>query len=447
MTATSSANSASIATTVIVSRPARIRATIQVPGDKSISHRSLIFNAIADGTATVERLLDAHDVRSTAACLAALGVEIEWPEGSPTARVRGRGMHGLFEAEDVLDCGNSGTTMRLMAGLLAAHPILSILTGDHMLRRRPMARIIGPLHKMGAQIHARRGDTLPPLVIKGGNLTGIDFASPVASAQVKSALLLAGLYAEGETRVTEPLRSRDHTERMLAAMGAPIAADDTRTSISAASRLEPLSLRVPGDISSAAPWLVLGACHPDAEIVIRGVNTNPTRTGLLDILRAMGANVELSEERASGGEPVADLVVRSSKLTGVTVSGPLVPRAIDELPLVALLACFAEGETVVKDAAELRVKESDRVEAVVQALGRLGAKVTPHDDGFAVHGPIKLRGGRVDGGGDHRIGMLGAIAGSLAEGETRVENDAVGVSYPSFWDDLAAAAQASATLS
>lgn len=432
---------------MIVSRPARIRATIQVPGDKSISHRSLIFNAIADGSATIERLLDAHDVRSTAACLSALGAEIEWPEGAPSACVHGRGMHGLFEAEDVLDCGNSGTTMRLMAGLLAAHPILSILTGDDMLRGRPMARIIGPLQKMGAQIHARRGDTLPPLVIKGGNLRGMDFASPVASAQVKSALLLAGLYADGETRVTEPLRSRDHSERMLAAMGAPLETHDTTTSIRAATRLEPLSLRVPGDISSAAPWLVLGACHPDAEIVVRGVNTNPTRTGLLDILRAMGANVELTEERASGGEPVADLIVHTSKLTGTIVSGSLVPRAIDELPLVALLACFAEGDTIVKDAAELRVKESDRVEAVVQALGRLGAKVTPHEDGFTVHGPINLRAGRVDGGGDHRIGMLCAIAGSLADGETRIKNDAVGVSYPAFWEDLAAAARGSATLS
>jgi 3-phosphoshikimate 1-carboxyvinyltransferase len=412
-----------------------------VPGDKSVSHRALILNAIADGPATIERLLDSEDLRSTAACLRALGIDIDWPDSTSTARVTGRGMHGLFESADVLDCGNSGTTMRLLAGLLAAHPVLSILTGDEMLRRRPMARIIAPLRKMGAQIHARTGDTLAPVVIKGGNLHGIDYATPVASAQVKSALLLAGLYAEGETRVTEPEQSRDHTERMLAAMGAAIDTDGRVNTVRTTPRLEPLAVRVPGDISSAAPWLVLGACHPDAEIVIRGVNTNPTRTGLLDIMRAMGADIELSEERSGGGEPVADIVVRSSKLKATTVFGSLVPRAIDELPLLAILACFAEGETVVKDASELRVKESDRVETVVQALGRMGARVTPREDGFVVHGRQPLRGGRVDAAGDHRIGMLGAIAGSLAEGETSIANDAVAVSYPAFWNDLANAAR------
>ena len=426
---------------MIVNRPARVRATIQVPPDKSVSHRALLFNAIADGRATIERLLDSEDVRSTAACLAALGVEIDWPAGSEIARVNGRGLHGLFESEDVLDCGNSGTTMRLLSGLLSGHPLLSVLTGDEMLRRRPMARIIGPLRRMGAHIHARTGDTLAPLVIKGGGLAAVDFSSPVASAQVKSAVLLAGMYAEGETCVTEPAQSRDHTERMLSAMGAPLTAEGPTVRISGPQRLEPLSLRVPGDISSAAPWLVLGACHPDAEITLLGVNTNQTRTGMLDIMRAMGADIEVLEERTSGGEPVADLIVRSSHLHGTTVSGGLVPRAIDELPLVAILGCFAEGETIVMDAAELRAKESDRVEAVVQALGRLGARVTARDDGFSVRGPIALRGGRVDGGGDHRIGMLGGIAGSLADGETRVENSAVAVSYPGFWNDLASAAQ------
>lgn len=395
----------------------------------------------------MERLLDSEDVRSTAACLMAMGIEIDWPEGTATARIVGRGMHALYESESVLDCGNSGTTMRLMTGLLAAQPLLSILTGDGMLRRRPMARIIGPLRKMGADIHARTGDTLAPIAIKGGGLHGINFESPVASAQVKSAVLLAGLYAEGVTSVTEPSRSRDHTERMLRAMGAPLTVEGRTVRLESATQLKPLSLRVPGDISSAAPWLVLGACHPDAVIVIQGVNTNETRTGLLDIMRAMGADIELTEERSSGGEPVADIIVRSSRLTGTTVSGGLVPRAIDELPLVAVLACFAEGDTVVKDAAELRVKESDRVDAVVQALGRLGAKVLPRDDGFIVRGPVALRGGRIDGAGDHRIGMLGAVAGSLADGETRIENDAVGVSYPGFWADLSRAAQADATVS
>jgi len=426
---------------VIVNAPARVRARIEIPSDKSISHRSLIFNAISNGQATVERILESEDVRSTAACLRALGVEIDWPEGSSVARIRGAGMHALFESEDVLDCGNSGTSMRLLLGLLAGHPILSILSGDASLRTRPMGRVIGPLRSMGANIVARKGDTLAPVAVKGGGLHGIDYRSPMASAQVKSAIMLAGLYAEGDSSVTEPEKSRDHTERMLSAMGAAIREDGTTTRISPSTHLEPLSLRVPGDISSAAPWLVLGACHPDAEILLEGVNVNETRTGILDILEAMGASVQRLEERTSGGEPAADLVVRTSRLKGTTVSGSLVPRAIDELPLVAILACFADGETVVKDAEELLVKESDRVDATVDVLARMGARIIARPDGFVVQGPAPLHGARVDGRGDHRIGMLGAIAGALAEGETRVEHDAVGVSYPSFWADLARAAE------
>jgi 3-phosphoshikimate 1-carboxyvinyltransferase len=253
--------------------------------------------------------------------------------------------------------------------------------------------------------------------------------------------MLAGLFAEGPTTVIEPEKSRDHTERMLSAMGATIAGEGNAVTVQPASRLSPLSLRVPGDISSAAPWLVLAACHPDAEILIRGVNTNETRTGQLDILQRMGAQVERLEERTSGGEPVADLVVRTSRLTGITVGGSVVPRAIDELPLVAILGCFAEGQTVVKDAQELVVKESDRVRATVTTLSRMGARIRPTSDGFVVDGPTALTGARVDGLGDHRIGMLGAIAGALASGETRVDNDAVGVSYPAFWQDLARAAE------
>jgi 3-phosphoshikimate 1-carboxyvinyltransferase len=346
-------------------------------------------------------------------------------------------MHGLVESGDVLDCGNSGTTMRLLSGLLAAQPLLSILSGDASLRRRPMARVIDPLRQMGAQVLARQDNTLAPIVIRGGNLHGITFESPVASAQVKSAILLSGLYAEGETRVTEPSRSRDHTERMLSAMGADVHEDGDQIQISPVDRLGATSLRVPGDISSAAPWLVLAACHPDAELLLEGVNTNPTRTGMLDILRAMGASIEVLEERVTGGEAVADLLVRSSRLHGTTVSGPLVPRAIDELPLVALAACFAEGETVVKDAAELRAKESDRVEAVVATLGSMGATIHARPDGFIIEGPqTGLHGAHVDAAGDHRIGMLAGVAGALLAGQTRIEDDAVAVSYPGFWDEL-----------
>jgi 3-phosphoshikimate 1-carboxyvinyltransferase len=430
---------------VKVSRCARIRTTIPVPPDKSISHRSLIFNAIAEGDATIERILDSEDVRSTARCLSALGVPISWPVGSDTARVSGQGLHGLFESEDVLDCGNSGTTMRLLLGLLAGHPLLSVLTGDASLRSRPMARVIQPLRSMGATLMARRGDNLAPVVVKGGNLRAIAYASPVASAQVKSSILLAGLYADGETAVTEPSRSRDHTERMLSAMGAPLATEGSTVRIRPPERLAATSIRVPGDISSAAPWMVLAACHPDAELTLEGVNVNPTRTGILDILRAMGAEIELAEERASGGEPVADVVVRSSHLRATAAGGELVPRAIDELPLVALAACFAEGTTIVRDAAELRVKESDRVRTVVETLGRMGAAIEEREDGFVVHGPVQLRGARLNAHGDHRIGMLAAIAGCLADGETQISEDAVGVSYRQFWEHLELAASGGVT--
>lgn len=426
---------------MIVNAAGRIRARIDVPSDKSISHRSLIFNAIAEGEATIERILDSEDVRSTAACLAALGVEIDWPDESSIARIRGKGLHSLVEASDILDCGNSGTSMRLLLGLLAGQQWLSVLSGDSSLRSRPMGRVINPLRQMGAEIAARGGGTLAPVAVSAGSLRGIAYQSPMASAQVKSAITLAGLYAEGTTTVAEPEKSRDHTERMLSAMGADIVSEGTHVTVQPASRLSPLSLRVPGDISSAAPWLVLAACHRDAEIMLNGVNTNPTRTGILDILQAMGASVERLEERTSGGEPVADLVVRTSTLKATTVSGGLVPRAIDELPLVALLACFADGETIVRDAEELLVKESDRVQATVELLTRMGARITPRADGFVVHGPARLSGARVNGLGDHRVGMLGAIAGTLANGETHVENDAVGVSYPGFWKDLARAAE------
>ncbi len=423
-----------------VRSPGRLRATLRVPPDKSISHRALILNGIAEGEARVENLLNSDDVRSTAACMAALGVEIDWPGGSTEARIRGAGLHGLYESEDTLDCGNSGTTMRLLTGLLAAQPLFSVLTGDDSLRGRPMGRVIEPLRRMGARISARRGDTLAPIAIRGGNLRAIQYQMPVFSAQVKSALLLAGLSVEGRTRITEPVPTRDHTEKMLAAMGAPVAREGRSVSVSRPGRLQPLGMRVPGDISSAAPWLVLGACHPDAELHIEGVGINPTRTGLLDILGRMGASIELQEERETSGEPVADLVVRSSTLSGVTVQGSEIPRAIDELPLVALLGCFAHGTTVVREAEELIVKESNRIETVVTMLSAMGASIEATADGFVVEGPRQLHGARLDAAHDHRMGMLGAVAGALASEETRIENDAVSVSYPDFWQALEAAA-------
>ena len=425
---------------MIVQRPDRIRASLRVPPDKSISHRALILNAIAEGEARVGNLLDSEDVRSTAACVAALGVEIDWPAASSEARIRGGGLHGLFESEDALDCGNSGTTMRLLTGLLAAHPLFSVLTGDASLRRRPMGRVIQPLRLMGARISARRGDTLAPIAIRGGALRAIQYELPVASAQVKSALLLAGLSVEGRTRIVEPCPTRDHTEKMLAAMGAPVVREARSIAIRRPGRLQPLDLRVPGDISSAAPWLVLAACHPDAEIRIEEVGVNPTRTGLLEILARMGAAIERREERETSGEPVADLLVRSSPLRGVTVQGSEIPRAIDELPLVALLGSFAHGVTVVRDAQELLVKESNRIERVVAMLSSMGAAIEATPDGFIVEGPCQLRGARLDAVNDHRMGMLGAVAGALASGRTRIEHDAVAVSYPRFREALADAA-------
>jgi 3-phosphoshikimate 1-carboxyvinyltransferase len=425
---------------VIVDRPERIRASIRVPSDKSISHRALILNAIATGTARLESLLESEDVRSTERCLRALGARIDWAQGSGTATVEGTGLHGFYESDDVLDCGNSGTTIRILAGVLAGNPILSVLSGDESLRQRPMARVIRPLREMGATIYARTGDTLAPIVIKGGGLRGTRYESPVASAQVKSAVLLAGLFANAPTTVVEPAGTRDHTERMLEAMGARVSKLGTAVTLEPPGRLDALSMRVPGDISSAAPWLVLGACHPNAEIRIENVNVNATRTGILDVLQAMGADLEVVEERTVGGEPAADLVVRSSRLRGTVVDGDLVPRAIDELPLIAVLAAFAEGETVVRDATELRMKESDRIETLAAILRPMGLPIDERPDGFVVRGPARLNGRRVDARGDHRMGMLAAVAGALAGGETRIERDAVGISYPAFWEDLRAAA-------
>ena len=430
---------------MIVNRPARIRATIRVPSDKSISHRALILNSIASGKATVESLLESDDVRSTAACLVAMGARIDWPEDSGTAVIDGLGLHGLFEPGDVLNCGNSGTTMRILTGLLAGNQFLSVLSGDDSLRQRPMARVIRPMREMGATIFARTGDTLAPIVIKGGGIRGMTYESPVASAQVKSAVLMAGLFAEGETVVVEPAATRDHTELMLKAMGADIDRTGNSVTLTPPGRLAALGMRVPGDISSAAPWLVLGACHPDAEIRIENVNINPTRTGILDVLHAMHANVELGEQRMVGGEPAADIVVRSSSLQATRVGGDLIPRAIDELPLLALLGACAEGETVVADAAELRVKESDRIETMATALRPMGLQVVERPDGFSVQGRVPLAGHRIDARGDHRMGMLAAVAGALASGETQIENDAVTVSYPGFWQDLAMASSGDAT--
>lgn len=413
--------------------PLRGRATI--PGDKSISHRAILLNMLAGGAARVTNFLPAGDCRASLRVAGALGAEVEVL--SPTElRVWGHGM-ALLEPDDVLDCGRSGTTMRLLAGILAGQPFAAVLSGDAQLRRRPMARVAGPLRLMGATVLGREGGRLPPLAVQGGALQGIEYSLPVASAQVKSALLLAGLYAQGPTTLHVPGPARDHTERMLRAMGAGVAtlAGDGGHTLHAgpAAALAPLDLAVPGDFSSAAFLLVAATLVPGSEVVLEGVGINPTRTGLLDLLRAMGAEIEVLDEGSAGGEPVADLAVRSAGLRGVEVGGDLVVRAIDELPILAVAATQARGETLVRDAAELRVKETDRVATTVGELRRLGAAIEARPDGFLVQGPTRLRGAAVESHGDHRLAMALVVAGLVAEGETVVHGcDCIPDSFPGF---------------
>ncbi len=414
----------------------RLRGEVRVPGDKSISHRALLLNAIAEGEAIISNLGPGADCTSTVRCLKALGVDVDVrPDG--TIRIVGGGLHGLREAADVLDAGNSGTTTRLLTGLLAGQEFFSVITGDGSLRGRPMKRIIDPLRRMGGQLWARKGDSLLPIAIRGSHLTAIDYPLPVASAQLKSALLLAGLYAEGATTVREPQLSRDHTERMLRAQGADLRVDGRVITLTPGRRLSALSVDVPGDISSAAFWLVAAAVHPDAEIVVRDVGVNPGRTGILEALAAMGADVEVVPRGERAGEPVADLVARSSVLRATRIAGDLVPRLIDEIPVLAVAAIFADGETTFADASELRVKETDRVAALVTELGRLGAEVRELPDGLAIRGGRRLRGARCQSYRDHRMAMALAIAGLVAEGETVVDgSQAADVSYPEFWEEL-----------
>ncbi len=421
-------------TTRTISPARRLRGTISVPGDKSVSHRAAMLNALASGEAAVHNFLPGDDCMSTLAVLRQLGAD--WSLDGATLRVRGAGLRGLREADGVLDCGNSGTTMRLMCGVLAGYDVHSVLTGDASLRTRPMARVAEPLRQMGARIDGRDGGRLAPVSVRGGALRGIRYAMPVASAQVKSAVLLAGLYAEGETIVEEPAPARDHTERMLAAMGAHVRREGAAVSIRPAAALSPLSMRVPNDISAAAFWIVAGLAHPDAEITLTGVGINPTRTGLIDALRAMGGDISTGEERTVGGEPVADIVVRSSRLEGVVVAGDTVARMIDEAPALAVAAARAAGTTEVRDAGELRVKESDRIATTASQLQALGVRVEERDNGMAIEGGA-IGGGAVRSFGDHRLAMALAVAALCGTGDVRIDGaEAVSVSYPAFWDDL-----------
>jgi 3-phosphoshikimate 1-carboxyvinyltransferase len=418
-------------------RPAaRLEGEICVPGDKSISHRALLFNALAEGEARVTNFLNGVDCRSTIGCLNALGVAIDF-EGESVVRVRSVGAGGLREPADVLDAGNSGTTTRLLSGILAGQPFFSVISGDASLRSRPMGRVVEPLRRMGAEIRGRGGDTLAPLAIRGGELRALDYTLPVASAQLKSALLLAGLFAEGETVVREPVPSRDHSERMLAAMGARLERAPGEIRVRRGP-LRALDWEVPGDVSAAAFWLVAATIHPEARVRLRNVGLNPTRSGLVDVLRAMGARLRAVEERTVGGEPVADLVVESAALHGVAVGGELIPRLIDEVPALAVAAAVAQGRTEIRDAAELRGKETDRIATTAAELRKLGAAVEERPDGLVIEGGRPLRGAALASRGDHRLAMALAVAASVAEGDSSLDgSSAVEVSYPGFWRDLA----------
>jgi 3-phosphoshikimate 1-carboxyvinyltransferase len=418
---------------MIVHPVQELRGTLAVPGDKSISHRAAMLGALAEGRSTVRNFLPGGDCRATLDCLRALGVSISQFDGD-TLQIEGVGVNGLQEPAAPLDCANSGTTMRLLAGLLAGQQFFSVLNGSQQLLRRPMGRIVEPLRQMGAVIYGRGHGRLAPLAIQGSRLDGIDYALPVASAQVKSAVLLAGLYCGGLAVVREPGPARDHTERMLKAMGAPVRVLGQVISTERPRRpLQPLDITVPGDISSAAFLLAAGLLVPGAQVTVTGLGVNPRRTGLLDILRQMGGQFRVENVREEGGEPVADVTARHSQLHGIEVSGHLIVRAIDELPVLAAVATQAQGRTTVSNAAELRVKETDRIATAVAELRTLGARIAERPDGFAVEGPGPLGSAPVRSHGDHRLAMTLAVAALVAEGPVLIDAaECVADSYPGF---------------
>ncbi len=415
--------------------PQGLRGKITIPGDKSISHRSLMLGSLAEGETTIRGLLLGEDPRSTAACFAAMGAAIS-ELNSELVTVKGIGLGNLKEPLDILNAGNSGTTLRLMLGILASHPDrFFTVTGDASLRSRPMSRVVSPLRQMGAQIWGRENGARAPLAVSGQNLKAIHYQSPVASAQVKSCLMLAGLMIDGETTITEPERSRDHSERMLKAFGANVQVDIATNTVivKGGAKLIGQEVTVPGDISSAAFWLVAASIVPDSDLLIENVGINPTRTGILEVLAEMGANITYENQREVTGEPVADLRVRSAHLKACRIGGAVIPRLIDEIPILAIAAACAEGTTIIEDAAELRVKESDRIVAMVQELTKLGANVTEHPDGMEIVGGKILTGTEVDSYDDHRVAMSLAIAALMAKGKTAINRaESAAISYPSF---------------
>lgn len=413
----------------------RLKGKITIPGDKSISHRSVMFGAIAHGETKVSNFLPGEDCLSTISCFRKLGVTIEENDGQ--LRIIGKGFEGLTEPNEVLDVGNSGTTIRLLMGILAGRPFFSSLVGDESIGKRPMTRVTNPLKDMGAKIDGRKNGSFTPVSIRGGGLKPIKYELPVASAQVKSAIILAGLQADGQSIIVEPEETRDHTERMIVKFGGEIHKDNQEIFVKGGQKLTAATIQVPGDISSAAFFLVAGAVIPESEIVLKNVGLNPTRTGIIEVMNKMGADLEIVQTEESSFEPFGDIIIKTSNLKGTVIEGDLIPKLIDEIPIIALLATQAEGTTIIKDAEELKVKETNRIDTVVQELKTLGANIEATDDGMIIHGKSKLNGGTVSSHGDHRIGMMLAIAALLCEDEAELENpDAISVSYPNFFTHL-----------
>ncbi|MDR6122582.1 3-phosphoshikimate 1-carboxyvinyltransferase [Bacillus sp. SLBN-46] len=413
----------------------RLFGEVTIPGDKSISHRSVMFGSVAHGVTTVTNFLKGDDCLSTISCFRKLGVRIE--ESNDQLRIFGNGFEGLTEPNDLLDVGNSGTTIRLLMGILAGRPFFSSLIGDESIGKRPMTRVTNPLSNMGAKIDGRHNGSYTPLSIRGGHLKSINYTLPVASAQVKSALILAGLQADGMSQIIEPAETRDHTERMIRRFGGEIEKDNKVITVKGGQKLTAASIHVPGDISSAAFFLVAGAIISESEIHLKNVGLNSTRTGIIEVLQKMGADLEIHENQDNKFEPTGDLIIKSSSLRGTIIEGDLIPKLIDEIPIIALMATQAEGDTIIKDAEELKVKETNRIDTVVQELKKLGASIEATEDGMVIHGKSKLHGGVVSSHGDHRIGMMLAVAALLSKEEVLLEKpEAISVSYPNFFEHL-----------
>ena len=413
-----------------------IKGTFTVPGDKSISHRSVMLSSLAEGTSHISGFLTGEDCLSTVSCFKKMGVEIEIDGTNVT--VHGRGLNGLTKPTETLDVGNSGTTLRLMTGILAAQKFESHITGDSSIQKRPMDRVNAPLSLMGASIKGCGGEKLyAPLTVEGKNLKAIEYTLPVASAQVKSAIILAGLYADDKTTIIEPEATRDHTEIMLNYLGADIKKDGNKITVKPVKELYAKDITVPGDISSAAYFMAAGAVCPSSDVTITNVGINPTRTGIITVLENMGADISILNERTVCGEKVADINVKTSKLKGTVVEGDIIPKLIDEIPVIAVIACFADGKTVIKDAQELKVKESNRIKTVVGELKKFGADIEETDDGMIINGSKELKGTVVESHNDHRIAMSMAIAALMAEGETTIKNsECVDISFPNYFDIL-----------